>query len=114
MAKFKLKEAVVRVRDMDVKVRELTQAERNGFITAVGVDRLCGPAMLMSSGSVDPHWTFEDAVEEPADVVEQIVDKIMELSGMARNKKELEKTKQPNAGGTLPVQSGDGVGVTSE
>lgn len=106
MSKFKLKEDTVEVRGVDVRVRELTQKERTKWLETATVDRFITPAMLMSMCSLDPTWTLEEAREEPADVAEIIVDKIMELSNISTKKDQ--KGKQSNAGGALPVQSESG------
>jgi hypothetical protein len=113
MPKFKLKEDVLKVRGMDVKIRELTQKERNTFIEAATADRLSSPSVLMSLACVDPKFTVKEADEEPADVIEQVVDGIMRLSGLTKSKKD-NSSNQPDARPALSVPSESGVGNTTQ
>lgn len=96
MSKFQLKESTLRIRDMDVRVRELTQKERSEFGSRAATDRYRGPPVLASLGAIEPKLTEEEWAEEPAEVVEAVVDEIMELSGMSKKKGDPEK--EPDAG----------------
>jgi hypothetical protein len=84
MAKFKLKEATWKIRDMEVTVRELSQKEANQFSAAVVEDKGRGPATIASLGCIDPKMTEEEWSEESPLVLNEIVTKIIELSGMAK------------------------------
>lgn len=95
MSKFKLKEVTLTIRDMEVRVRELTQKERNDFVHRAADDRFRGPAILASLGCVDPQMTEEEWADEPSEVVEAVVSQVMELSGM--KKKEGDPEKEPDA-----------------
>jgi hypothetical protein len=92
MSRFALKEATLTIRETEVRVRELTQAERIQFINA---DKYSMPALVASLGTVEPKMTAEQAAEEPAEVIEEIVDKILELSGMRKKKGDAQK--EPDA-----------------
>lgn len=97
MSKFELKTRTFQVRGQDVTVRELTQAQRNTFTEMVQADRYRGPALLVSLGLVFPVLTEEEAKEEPADAMQEIVSAIMDLSNMgAKNGGSPEK--EPDAG----------------
>lgn len=87
MSRFVLKEKTFKIRDMEVTVRELTQKQRNEFTTKVNEDRFQGPAILASLGTVSPAMTVDEAAEEPAEVIEEIVAEIMALSGMGKQQK---------------------------
>lgn len=82
MARFKLKETTLTIRDMEVRVRELTQSERNAFTEAATKDKFLLPATLASLGVTEPKMTVEEWSEEPSAVVEEIVNAVMKLSGM--------------------------------
>lgn len=97
MSRFPLKEKTLKIRDMDVRVRELTRGERNQFQAAVAEDRNRGPAIMASLGTIDPKMTEEEANGEPADVIEQIDTVIMELSGMKVGGKKDAEQKEPDA-----------------
>lgn len=97
MSKFKLKETALTIRDMEVRVRELTQKERHEFSDRASVDKFLGPAIIAELGVVDPKQTAEEWNEEPAEVVEAVVDVIMELSSMNKKKKG-DPEKELNAG----------------
>lgn len=86
MSRFKLKEATLTIRDTEVRVRELTQAERSEWYAAVVADKHRGAPLIASMGTVDPPMTEAEAAAEPGEVVEEIVEKIMELSGMRQKK----------------------------
>lgn len=104
MAKFKIKEATVELGDgQTAKVKELTQAERVSFFKRMEENKHDGPAFIVSLGSVDPKFTFEEASEEAGETIEKLMGKILELSGMKTEKK-------LDAGRALPMpgESGDG------
>ena len=92
MSRFPLKEEIIAVRGTDVRVRELTHAERNQFTKA---DKFSIAALVASMGTLDPKMTAEQAADEPAEVLEQIVERILELSGM--RKKHDDAQKEPAA-----------------
>ncbi len=90
--KFKLKEAVVTVRDdQQVRIRELTHAQRLQWVKAATDDRWRGPTLLLSLGVVEPDCTEEEANEWPADVVTVVSAAIMELSNMNAKKEDADK-----------------------
>ncbi len=91
--KFKLKESVVTVRDEEIRIRELTHAERLQWVKAATEDRFRGPSLLLSFGVV-PTITEAEADALPADVVTDVSTAIMELSNMATKKEDPDK-KQP-------------------
>lgn len=80
------------IRDTEVRVRELTQAERTKFVNA---EKFSMPPLVASMGTIEPKMTAEEAADEPAEVIEEIVAKILELSGM--NKKKGDAQKEPDA-----------------
>jgi hypothetical protein len=92
--KFTLKEDVVSVRNESIRIRELTHAERLGWVKAATADRFVGPSLLISLGVVEPKTTEAEAGEWPADVVSAVSDAIMKLSNM-NAKKEDPGQKQP-------------------
>ena len=99
MKRFKLKEATVTVRGDMILVREITHAERLQWVKTSQEDHFRGPALLVSLGALDPKVTEDEVGEMPADVVQALTDKIMELSGLSKAK------QQPDAGGAVPVPS---------
>lgn len=82
MSRFELKTKTVTVRDQNVVVRELTQAERSEFVKQVTDDKFRAPALLVSLASTDPKMTEAEAAEEPAEVITLLASEIMTLSGM--------------------------------
>jgi hypothetical protein len=81
MSRFSLKEATLTIRDTQVRVRELTHAERNKFVNS---EKLAMLALVASMGTLDPPMTAEQAADEPAGVVQEIVENILALSGMGK------------------------------
>jgi hypothetical protein len=81
MSRFSLKETTLTIRDTQVRVRELTHAERTKFINS---EKLAMLSIVASMGTVDPPMTVEQAADEPAGVVEEIVENILALSGMGK------------------------------
>lgn len=96
MSKFKLKEKALTIRDMEVRVRELTHGERGKFAAEASKDSYRGPSLIAAMGAVEPKQTEEEWAGEPADVVQAVVDAILELSGM--KSKEGAPQKEPDAG----------------
>lgn len=94
MSKFKLKEADLTIDDQVVKVRALTQRERVEVIkTMVAEDKkMDGPILLASLGLIEPKLTVKELEEEPAEAVELIANKVMELSGMLKKEKPEKQT----------------------
>jgi len=82
MPKFKLKETRVTVRGENFVVRELTHAERGQWVKEAIADQYRGPSLLVSLGAVDPKITEEEANGFPSDVVAELTDTIMRLSGL--------------------------------
>jgi hypothetical protein len=82
MSRFKLKEATLTIRDTEVRVRELTQAQRGEWFAATVADKRRAAPLIASMGTVDPQMTEEEAAAEPGEVIEEIVEKIMEISGL--------------------------------
>ena len=95
MSRFALKEATLTIRDTQVRVRELTQAQRSAWSAATTADKTRGATLIASMGTVDPPMTEEEAAAEPGEVIEEIVEKIMELSAMGRKKGAAQK--EPDA-----------------
>lgn len=95
MSRFTLKEATVPIRDTDVRVRELTQGERSAWSAAISVDKTRSGSLMASMGTVEPKMTEEEAAAEPGEVIEAIVDKILELSGLKKKKDAAQK--EPDA-----------------
>lgn len=95
MSRFKLKEATLTIRDTDVRVRELTQGERSAWSAATIADKSRATNLIASMGTVDPPMTEEEAAAEPGAVIEEIVEKIMELSAMGKKKGAAQK--EPDA-----------------
>ena len=91
MSRFKLKEATLPIRGTDVRVRELTQGERSDWSAATVADKKRGARLIASMGTIDPPMTEDEAAAEPGEVIEEIVEKIMELSGMGKNKGDAQK-----------------------
>jgi hypothetical protein len=106
--RFALKETTVTVRGEELRVREITHAERLQWVRTIQEDKFRGPGLLVSFGALDPKFSEEEAGELPNDVVTALVDKIMEISGLAGKEEEGSKSKQSNAGAALPVQAGSG------
>lgn len=94
MSKFKLRQESLQIRDMEVTVRELSHGERNKFLEAFSTDKHTATSLVASMGCINPKMTIEEAAEEPGDVLEQIVDKILVLSHL----KKAPDQKEPNAG----------------
>lgn len=92
MSRFPLKEVTLTIRDTEVRVRELTQSERTQFMNA---DAMSMAPLVASMGTVDPKMTKEEAAAEPAEVIEEIVETILTLSGMG--KKKAAAQKEPDA-----------------
>jgi hypothetical protein len=111
--KFKLKEATITVRDEQITVRELTHGQRSEWVKVAEADRYNGPLMLVSLGCVAPTFTKEEALELPSDVVETIVAKVLEISGMGP-KKDTKKSKQTEASGADAVQDSSTTGEVTE
>lgn len=99
--KFKMKETTVKVRGEDIRVRELTHAERHEWVKLAQEDRFRGPALLVSFGTIEPKVTEAEAGDWPAEVVTALTDEIMALSGMKRE-------KEPDARGAIPVPANSG------
>lgn len=79
---FPMRESTLSIRGRDVKVRELTQAERTEIAKVVMEDKFLATAMFASKGCVDPAFTAEDAAAMPADVIGKISREVMKLSGL--------------------------------
>lgn len=84
MSIFPLKEATITYEGTPIRLRELTQGDRSTFSAAVKADPLRGPAVMASLACVDPILTEEEATAEPAGVIDAIVEKALELSGMRK------------------------------
>jgi hypothetical protein len=110
--KFMLKEATMEVREQTVRVRELTHSERLQWVRAISEDKFRGPQLLVSLGSLEPKFSEEEAGDLPSDVVQAIVDKVLNLSGL--DKKGTTDSKQTDAGAAVPLQTSSGVGQTAE
>jgi hypothetical protein len=95
MSRFTLKEATLTIRDSQVRVRELTHAERSAWSVATVADKSRAVRLMASLGTVDPAMTEDEAAAEPGEVIEDIVEKIMELSGMTKKKGDAQK--EPDA-----------------
>lgn len=95
MSRFPLKEATLTIRDAQVRVRELTHAERSEWSSATVVDKSRAIRLMASLGTVDPKMTEDEAAAEPGEVIEEIVENIMELSGMKKKKGDAQK--EPDA-----------------
>jgi hypothetical protein len=112
--RFALKETTVAVRGEELRVREITHAERLQWVRTIQEDKFRAPGLLVSFGTLDPKFTEDEAGELPNDVVTALVDKIMEISGLEKgSKKEGGKEKQPDAGAAVPVQAGSGDGTAA-
>ncbi len=92
--KFKLKEDVVTVREQEIRIRELTHAERLQWVKIATDDRWRGPSLLISLGVTEPAVTEDEASSWPADVVTTVSEAIMTISNM-NAKKEDPDQKQP-------------------
>jgi hypothetical protein len=101
MSKFKLKEATFPVRGQSVTVRELTQGERNDWVKATQEDRYRTFAFLMSKCCITPSFTEEEACQEPTDVADVIVDKILKLSGIRKEDVEPDTQSEPRGAANL-------------
>jgi hypothetical protein len=95
MSRFPLKEATLTIRDTEVRVRELTHAQRSEWSAATSVDSRRGAPLIASMGTVDPPMTENEATAEPGEVIGEIVEKIMEISGMRQKKGAAQK--EPDA-----------------
>lgn len=84
MSRFKLKETTFNVRDQEVTVRELTQAQRAQFSKDSTADKFRAPALIASLGLVTPAMSEKEIGDEPSDVVTAIVEEIMILSGLKK------------------------------
>jgi|SRR5580698_10665422 hypothetical protein len=105
---FKLKETTMTIRDQELRVKELTHAERLQWMQIAQADRLDGPAMLVVLGVIsEPPLTKEEVQGWPGEVVTEVSAKVMELSGMNRQ-------KEPNTRGAVPVPANSGDGAASQ
>lgn len=101
MIKFSLKETTIKVRDQDVRIRELTHKERTDYIKNGTEDKFRLPAMLASLGVIDPKMTEEEWQEEPADVLDILSQEVAKMSGLGSKKDA--KQKEPDAGSAVSV-----------
>lgn len=92
MTRFKLKETTVTVRGESFVVRELTHAERSQWVKEATADQFRGPALLVSLGAVNPKVTEVEANDFPSDVVTEVFNAIMAISGMLRSEGEQKKS----------------------
>lgn len=104
MSKFIFIEKTLTIRDKEVRVRELTHFERIQFASLSQEDRFAGPAMIASFGTVDPKQSQEEWAAEPTEVIDAVVDAILILSKMKKEKgtdkpaeTEGGEEKEPNA-----------------
>lgn len=81
MSKFKLNEATVTVRGVEIRVRELTQGERSTFLKRSKDDPHSLGQWLMATAAIDPKWTEAEAAEEPGEVADAVAGKVLELCG---------------------------------
>ncbi len=91
MTRFKLKETTVESRGEKFLVRELTHAERNQWVKDATGDQYRGPATLIAFGAVDPKLTEDEVNGFPGDVVTDLFQAIMKLSGMKTEKDDAKK-----------------------
>jgi hypothetical protein len=95
MSRFTFKEGTLTIRGTEVRVRELTQAQRGEWFAATNADKRRAAPLIASMGTVDPPMTEDEAAAEPGEAIEEIVEKIMELSGMRIKKGDAQK--EPDA-----------------
>lgn len=112
MSKFKLKEATVTVRDEEVRIRELTHAERLEWFKVLAEDRTRSLASLVSLGALDPTYTEEEAGALPGEVCTLLYNEVLKLSNLA--KVEPEPEKKADAGGAVSLPAGSGVASPAE
>lgn len=98
MSKFTLKETTTEIRGVKVSIRELTHKERTNYIKEGEGDKFRLPALLISLGATDPKMTEAEWAEEPAEVLDELSQKIATLSGLG--KKEV-KQKESDAGAAV-------------
>lgn len=88
MSRWKHKTELVSVGENSQSVRALTQGEKATFantsrkIAAGEMDPGQLPSLVLTMGCVDPRLSGDDVTDMPADLAEDCVNKILELTGM--------------------------------
>lgn len=80
---FPLRESTLTIRGREVKVRELTQDERDKIAKSAKEESFSPICAFASIGCVSPAFSIDDARLMPADVVGMIAKEVMKLSGLS-------------------------------
>lgn len=93
--RWKYRTAVVTVGENSQKVRGLTAGERRAFAEKSKAMKAAGegganmlPNFVVQAGAVDPTLTDEDVDAMPPDLLDACSEKVFELTGADREKKE--------------------------
>lgn len=93
---FPLRESELTIRGRQIRVRELTQSERDSIAKDAKKDAFSPIAAFASLGCIEPAFTVEDACGMPADVVGTIAKEVMKLSGLSSDEDEAGKGEAKN------------------
>jgi hypothetical protein len=80
---FPLRESTLTIRGREVKVRELTQHERDQIARQAKDEGFSPICCFAASGCISPAFNIETAKEMPADVIGIIAKEVMKLSGLS-------------------------------
>jgi hypothetical protein len=80
---FPLRESTPTIRGRKIRVRELTQQERDSIAKHAKEADFSPISSFASLGCVDPKFSIDEAKAMPADVVGSIAKEVMKLSGLS-------------------------------
>lgn len=84
---FPLREKELEIRGKKVRVRELTQEERETVFAQTSADSSAALRAFAAAGCIEPKFTIEEAKTIPAEVTGLIATEVMRLCGLKPDEK---------------------------